>query len=244
MNKKIIVFMTMVLFLSAISYSEEKALSGKDYAEIIKQKDEEIAMLKIESMEKAKLIQQKDEEIKSLKWLFRIMGIDAPPLSQEKVVLGKIKIIDKPVYGVRLGEDITELAKVRSVEFMLDRGPWKIYRVKSESPDARDLSVMTFDDKIASISVYPADISISNYNAILEGIKTEYPDLEEGPTTVDRRHDFTVLIDQEEVEICVMHKERSMESTLLIVSYVHTKLGNEAAKVEEDKKASKIDNEL
>ncbi len=232
MKKKAITFMAVILFSSAISCGEAKAPAGTDYTEIIEQKDEEIAKLKAELMEKAKLIQQKDEEINKWKVICNRMYAEERIASEQ---LEEIKIIDKPFYGVRLGEDVTELAKRRPVDFAQEIGIWKIYRVKSESPDVRELSVTTVADKIFSISVFPADISVSNYNALVEGVKTEYPDVKEGPTTVDRTHNFYAIIDQEEVGIHVMHKERSMENILLTISYVHTKLANSVTKVEGEK---------
>jgi hypothetical protein len=228
MKKKVIAFMAVVLFLSAISYSEEKAPTGTDYSEIIGQKNEEIAKLEAELVEKAKLIQQKDEEIN--KWKVMCIAMN----SKEKVVpkqLEEIKIIDKPFYGVRLGEDITELAKRCPVEFAQEMGIWKTYRVKSE----RELLVTTVADKISSISVFPADRSVSNYNALVEGVKTEYPDVKEGPTTVDRAHNFVVFIDHQEVGINVMHKQRSTENILLTISYIYPKLADSVVKVEGEK---------
>lgn len=229
MRKKAIAFMAVILFSSTISCGEEKAPAGKDYAEIIGQKDEEIAKLKAELTKKTELIRQKDGEIN--KWKMTCFRMN----TQEKVApeqLEKIKIIDKPFYGVRLGEDITELAKRRPVEFVMEMGIWKMYRVKSESPGVMDLSVTTVADKVSSISVFPADISLSNYNALVEGVKAEYPDVKEGPVTVDRTHNFHAVIDGEGVGIQVMHKEQSMENVILTVSYTHMKLADLVTPVE------------
>jgi hypothetical protein len=249
MNKKIIAFMAMVLFLSAISYSEDKTLTRRDYVEVIKQKDEEIANLKTALMEKAKLLKQKDEEINRLKELCHKSGINTSPPSEETVVpepSGKIKIIDKPIFGVRLGEDIAELAKKCSVEFIKDvSGLGKLYRVKSESPNVKALLVSAFADKISSITVLLTDNSESNYNAIVKGIETKYAVVdEEKPISMDKEHNFAVRIDGEDVFIKVMLEKKFMESDQLSILYGYQKLANLAGKVEEDKKASKIDNEL
>ena len=45
-----------------------------------------------------------------MKWLFHIRGIDITPPLQERSVSEKIKIIEKSIYGIRLGEDLKELA--------------------------------------------------------------------------------------------------------------------------------------
>ena len=214
MKKKLIAVMIVVLFLSAISYSREKAPAGMDYSEIIEQKDEEIAKLKAE-------LAEKDKEVNKWKAVCQKIGMNT---EQKVVSKPSVKVIDKPFYGIRLGEDITELAKRCPVDFAQEIGIWKTYRVKSESPDVGELTVTTLADKVVTISAFPVDMSLSNYNAIVEGIKTEYPDVKEGPTTVDRAHNFNAVIDQQEVGIKVMHKQWSEQDTMLTVSYVHSQL--------------------
>lgn len=248
MNKKIIAFIAMVLFLSAISYGEDKTLTRRDYVEIIKQKDEELAKLKTELMENAKLLKQKDEEINRLKELCHKSGIDTSPPLEEKVIpepSGKIKIIDKPMFGVHLGEDITELAKKRSVEFVKDVSGYKVYRFKETSPNVKMLLVTTFADKVCYITVFLTDNSESNYNAIVNEIKNKYGVIDEKePISMDKEHSFVVRIDGEDVSVLVTLEKKFMESDELGIVYIYNKLSNLATKAEEDKKASKINKEL
>jgi Skp family chaperone for outer membrane proteins len=214
MKKKLTSFIVVISFLSAISYSLEKALAETDYTKIISQKDQEIAKLKAE-------LAEKDKEVNKWKAVCQKIGMNTEQKVQPKP---SVKIIDKPFYGVRLGEDITQLAERVPVEFVQDIGVWKSYRVKSTSPDAGEVMITTLADKVATISAYPVDMTLSNYNAIIEGIKTEYPDVKHVATTIDRKQDFNVVIDQQEVGIVVMHKQRSELDVLLIVSYVYPEL--------------------
>jgi hypothetical protein len=85
MNKKIALFMTMVLFLSAISYGADKPLTRRDCIEIINQKDEEIEKLKSELIEKTELLKQKDEEIAKLKTEL----VNAKPLKRKDEDINK-----------------------------------------------------------------------------------------------------------------------------------------------------------
>jgi hypothetical protein len=219
MKKKLMAFIVIILFLSAISYSLEKTLAKKDYTEIISQKDREIAKLKAE-------LAEKDKEANKLKAFCQQFGIYR---GQKVLQEPSVKVIEKPFYGVRLGEDIKQLAKRVPVEFMQDFGFSKGYRVKNISQGAYgvyEVTLTVINDKVATISAHSSDMSLSNCNAIIEGIKTEYPDIKQGPTTVDRKYNFDAVIDQQKVGIVVMHKQQSEMDVLLTVSYVHPELIN------------------
>jgi hypothetical protein len=219
MKKKFLAFIVFILFLSAISYNLEKTLAKTDYTEIIRQKDREIAMLKAE-------LAEKDKEANKLKAFCQQFGIYK---GQKVLPEPSVKIIEKPFYGVRLGEDINQLAKRVPVEFMQDFGFSKGYRVKNISHGAYgvyEVTLTVINDKVATISAYPADMSLTNCNAIIEGIKTEYPDVKQEPTTVDIKYNFNAVIDQQKVGIVVIHKQQSELDVLLTVSYVHPELIN------------------
>lgn len=157
----------------------------------------------------------------------------------------EIKQIQKSVFGIYLGETLADLTKRCSVEHLADEGDFKIYLVKTDSPNVKTLYAMSFANKICSIRAILVDSSDGNYNAVIKEIKSKYKIIEEEePISIDKAHSFLVDILGELVMVSVELEKGFMEKDKLTVTYIYKRLAALAIKVEEFKKAKKIGGEL
>ena len=176
------------------------------------------------------------EAISTLSYLIRGSFQAEPKLPE----LAKIKPVADPIFGILLGEDITDLKKrypIKTIPANEDKETvTKVYIVGEKSSEVKALQVLCFNGKVYDIVVFLADNSESNCNIMVKKIKAEYKIIKESVTEQpislgiykcsDREYDFLVRIDGEDVGINVLFSEMPKEAggNDLSVSYTYNKL--------------------
>lgn len=232
----------LAILLNLFSYCSANELkTKKDYERALAQKNVEIEKLK-------RQLAEKEKEIRRLKELCHKHGIKItkeiplPALNEVK----EFKVLDKPIFDIFLGEDLTNLKKRYTVKLLSDKDEFrKSYFVNINSPSVRHSGITVFNNQVSSIFVLLNDSSSSNYNAVLNQIKSKYKVLkEEEPISMDDEHNFLVSVDGEDVVIYVTREENFMEDDELRIIYIYRKIEEVVKQKEEDKKAAKIKDEL
>lgn len=164
----------------------------------------------------------------------------AEPSTANRVVEEKNEAIGKPVFGIRLGENVAELKKRYSINPVLankdERQINKVYIVENKFPEVKDLRVQCFNDKIYEIDVFLRDIKRSNFDDIVEQIKNKYNVLKQtikndksyllgNITFTELEYEFLVRFDGEDV-IISPSIEQSSDGVAeeLAISYVYERL--------------------
>ena len=246
MNKTTTVVAALVL-LNCFSYSSASELKTmKDYVQEIEQKTAEIKRLRRELGQLRKQLQEKDKEIERLKELCFKNGVDISEEEPAPIQKGIFKRLDKPMFGVHLGEDFTQLGKRFTTKPVDVQNEFrKSYLLNVNSPNINYVGVLVFNNQVSVIIAKLSDASSSNYEAVLSQIKAKYRVIDEDePISTDDEHIFKTSVDGEEVWVNVTREEKFMEEDELRITYAYARMIEFITQKEEDKKAAKIKDEL
>lgn len=158
-------------------------------------------------------------------------------------------VVDKPIFGVHLGETLDSLRKravVSSSGFVLkdDDHPGIIWEVSSSNVVER-LLIRTFDNKIYLIQIQFVDGSKNNYEAIKTQLEKKYNDTDDSLFGgLFGEVDLNVIIDAVKVRINLNHDIGFMEDDKLELIYYHEYLFSQVYRELQKRKADKVSDEL
>ena len=157
-----------------------------------------------------------------------------------RVVEEKNEAIGKPVFGIRLGENVAELEKRYSINPEPanedERQISKLYDVGNKFPEVKALQIQCFNDKIYRIDVFLIDTERSNFDDLVEQIKNKYSILKQtiksdksyllgNITFIELEYEFLVRFDGEDVIISpFLDKSSNGAVKELVISYTYERL--------------------
>lgn len=188
-------------------------------------------------------------EIERLKTLCQENRIALSP--KKRIKKPTQSAINKPMFGVFLGETLDSLKKRFRVSqstlyFENKDHPGKIWSVQNDNPNVKQLLVYTFDNNIYTIDIRFTDGSRSNYEAIKSQLEKKYKSEDKGGISGAMFGEgvFEPVIDGVEVKIKLNHDTGFMEDDKLELSYTHAPLSQKVYEEIQRRKARKIGSEL
>ena len=223
MKRIITTFITFLILasLSSICPADELEIETKeDCLQALQEKEAEIERLQQELVEK-------EAEIERLKNLCRKHGINT---TEKEITTPKehevIKVLNDPIFGIRLGEDLTSIKRrYEPTPDVLDieGDNYPSYRYNSNLPGVELSAFVMVENKVGAIYVLLSDSSKSNFIAVITEIESKYQVLN-GEVISSDKVKFLVSIDGEDVTIFVEREMGFMEADKLHLFYCYNKL--------------------
>lgn len=196
-----------------------------------------------------KTVELQRAEIERLKTLCQESGIALSP--KKRIKKPTQSAINKPMFGVFLGETLDSLKKRFRVSqstlyFENKDHPGKIWSVQNDNPNVKQLLVYTFDNNIYTIDIRFTDGSRSNYEAIKSQLEKKYKSEDKSGISGAMFGEgvFEPVIAGVEVKIKLNHDMGFMEDDKLELSYTHAPLSQKVYEEIQRRKARKIGSEL
>ena len=174
-----------------------------------------------------------------------------PSLPTEEFSDSSKKVAINPIFGIRLGESLDTIKRripvSQSNYSFLDKDhPGIVWDVHNTDSTIKSLRVSTYQQHIYCISVYFADTSETNFNAIRSSLRDKYKHYSKQGLidSLYGEYNFVVRIDGIETSIRLNRDISFGDDDALELSYIHnpliTKLHEEVIR----RKASRVDDKL
>lgn len=275
MNKKLVIAFLMVVVLGCGCAKEPVSNSDSNETEKVKAENavlkatilklqadmEQInSQSKVLSAENGVLkteireLKASNEKVKTIQ-SFQTEAIPSTPPVQKEPVPNSNQIIkiSKPIFGIYLGGNLSDLDKQFSLEPISaakedEDDPTKLWMIRPSDQNLSLIGIVSFNDYIASVILYFKDTSDANFDALKKQLTQTYGKEKElgldGVVFGGKRIAFAANIDNTGIQISLDKKAGFGESDRLTVGYIHEPLQIKITNETERRKMAKVQGNL
>ena len=239
----------LVLALSTLCYAQsEKSQQAdieavktqvKELEAVIKTQKEQIRELQCVIKDQEAEIAALKSELKQIREVSRFNPRIHPEVDKNEddrrtkgeKFANEIKAITKPIFGIYLGEKISNVQKRFRTKLLKKNSSfpemeWRL--VYHRSDIIRRYEVFSFDGRVSGISVYFKDSSELNYDALSHELSKKYQEVQKNLTDLfssgDLERKFWTVIDNVHIGIILSFEEKPKGDNTLGLDYFHNPL--------------------